>query len=108
LFHGDSQICQIMHIFKVLGTPNNNTWNDVSSLKEFQTCFPKWKSQNFDQIVSNLCDLGKDLLSRMLVLDPYKRISAKQALSHPYFHDLDGKLLNKNQSINALHLQNVV
>jgi len=101
LFHGDSQICQIMHIFKILGTPNNATWNSVSSLKDFQVHFPKWKSQKFDQIVSNLCDLGRDLLSRMLVLNPYERISAKQALSHPYFHDLD-------QPTNTLHLQNVI
>lgn len=46
--------------------------------------------QNFD-------NLALDLISKMLVYDPCKRISAKAALSHvilnvlfqPYFDDLD-------------------
>jgi len=88
LFHGDSQICQIMHIFKILGTPNDGMWNGVSALKDFQHNFPKWKSKNWEQIAPDLCDLGRDLLSRMLILNPYKRISAKQALRHPYFNDI--------------------
>ena len=32
---------------------------------------------------------GLDLLESMLVYDPAKRISAKKALLHPYFDDLD-------------------
>ena len=32
---------------------------------------------------------GLDLLAQLLVYDPTKRISAKVALQHPYFHDLD-------------------
>lgn len=32
---------------------------------------------------------GLDLLDQMLVYDPAKRISAKRAMSHPYFDDLD-------------------
>lgn len=34
-----------------------------------------------------------DLLMKMLVYDPSKRISAKRALLHPYFDDLDKKAL---------------
>ena len=33
--------------------------------------------------------VGQDLLESMLVYDPAKRISAKKALLHPYFDDLD-------------------
>ena len=32
---------------------------------------------------------GQDLLEAMLIYDPAKRISAKKALLHPYFDDLD-------------------
>ena len=32
---------------------------------------------------------GLDLLMSMLVYDPAKRISAKKALLHPYFDNLD-------------------
>ena len=34
-----------------------------------------------------------DLLMKMLVYDPSKRISAKRALLHPYFDDLDKNTL---------------
>ena len=36
---------------------------------------------------------GLDLLEQMLVYDPSKRISAKKALLHPYFDDLDKNAL---------------
>ena len=37
-----------------------------------------------------------DLLARMVVLEPSKRISAKEALLHPYFNDLDKENANPN------------
>ena len=36
---------------------------------------------------------GLDLLEKMLIYDPAKRISAKKALLHPYFDDLDKNTL---------------
>ena len=33
--------------------------------------------------------LGYDLLEKMLIYDPAERISAKKAILHPYFDDLD-------------------
>jgi len=90
VFKGDSQICQLMHIFKVMGTPtrDNNIWNDVFKLKYFQHTFPKWKPKNIKTVVPNLNQFGCDLLAKMLVLDPKKRITSKQALKHPYFNDV--------------------
>uniref|UniRef100_H2YBU9 Protein kinase domain-containing protein n=1 Tax=Ciona savignyi TaxID=51511 RepID=H2YBU9_CIOSA len=41
--------------------------------------------------VKNLGEDGIDLLAKCLVYNPAKRISAKVALSHPYFDDLDKK-----------------
>ena len=79
-----------MHIFKVMGTPtkDNNIWNDVFKLKYFQDTFPKWKPKNIKTVVPNLNQFGCDLLAKMLVLDPKKRITSKQALKHPYFNDV--------------------
>ena len=34
---------------------------------------------------SFLSDNGRDLMSRLLCYDPEKRISAKEALKHPFF-----------------------
>jgi cyclin-dependent kinase len=40
---------------------------------------------------------GVDLLRRMLVLDPAKRIDCRSALKHPYFHDIQTILANPPQ-----------
>lgn len=39
-----------------------------------------------------LNELGLDLLSQMLAFDASERISAKRAMQHPYFDDLDPAL----------------
>eukprot|EP00462_Mataza_sp_D1_P001375 CAMPEP_0175094316 /NCGR_PEP_ID=MMETSP0086_2-20121207/3520_1 /TAXON_ID=136419 /ORGANISM="Unknown Unknown, Strain D1" /LENGTH=70 /DNA_ID=CAMNT_0016367415 /DNA_START=383 /DNA_END=592 /DNA_ORIENTATION=+ len=41
---------------------------------------------------------GLDLLQKMLAFDPNRRISAREALRHPYFEaDLEFKTLMQNQ-----------
>ena len=50
LFCGDSEICQLMHIFKILGTPNINTWDGLNKLKYFNNSFPKWKQKSFIKV----------------------------------------------------------
>lgn len=40
------------------------------------------------QLASSLDKDGLDLLSKMLVYNPRKRISADEALQHPWFHDV--------------------
>jgi cyclin-dependent kinase 2 len=89
LFMGDSEIDQLFKIFKILGTPNEDTFPGVTSLPDFKPTFPKWKPQNLERLNPNLCSNGIDLLSQMVCFDPAKRISARAALSHPYFHDFN-------------------
>lgn len=35
LFPGDSEWQQLLHIFKLLGTPNENVWPGVSRLRDW-------------------------------------------------------------------------
>jgi len=95
LFTGDSEIDQLYRIFRILGTPNEEVWPGVSSLKDYKSTFPNWSGGPINKVVSNLNldAAGLDLLNRMLKYDPCERISAKSALSHPYFKDLDKKNL---------------
>eukprot|EP01018_Ginkgo_biloba_P027257 Gb_16478 [translate_table: standard] len=88
LFPGDSQIQQLLKIFRLLGTPNEQVWPGVTQLSDWHE-FPQWRPQDLSRFVFNLDLNGLDLLSRMLQYDPAKRISAKEALDHPYFDDLD-------------------
>ncbi|XP_069756832.1 cyclin-dependent kinase 1 [Narcine bancroftii] len=95
LFHGDSEIDQLFRIFRTLGTPNNDIWPDVETLPDYKNTFPKWKAGNLSQ-VKNIDQNGQDLLAKMLIYDPPRRICAKQALHHPYFDDLDKSSLPAN------------
>ncbi|GMN67305.1 hypothetical protein TIFTF001_036386 [Ficus carica] len=88
LFPGDSEIDELFRIFRILGTPNEDTWPGVSSLPDFKSAFPKWPAKDLATVVPNLESAGLDLLSKMLCLDPSKRITARSALEHEYFKDI--------------------
>ncbi|KAG0454373.1 hypothetical protein HPP92_025677 [Vanilla planifolia] len=89
LFPGDSEIDELFKIFRVLGTPNEETWPGVSSLPDYKSAFPKWPPMDLATVVPNLELAGIDLLSKMLCLEPRRRITARAALEHHYFKDLD-------------------
>ncbi|KAI8880977.1 protein serine/threonine kinase, partial [Backusella circina FSU 941] len=61
LFPGSSITDQLQRIFKVLGTPTEEIWPKVSQLPEYK---------------------------RLLEYPPEKRITASDALQHPYFDEL--------------------
>ncbi|XP_021906358.1 cell division control protein 2 homolog D [Carica papaya] len=88
LFPGDSELQQLLHIFRLLGTPNEKVWPGVSSLVNWHE-YPQWSPLSLSSAVPKLDKDGVDLLSQMLQYDPSKRISAKKAMEHPYFDELD-------------------
>lgn len=77
------------HPRRTLGTPDETNWPGVSSLPDFKPHFPRWASTPVDKWAPTLDDAGRDLIIRMLKFDPKARISAKEALAHPWFDDLD-------------------
>ncbi|EGZ27653.1 hypothetical protein PHYSODRAFT_554092 [Phytophthora sojae] len=93
LFTGDSEIDQLYRIFRTLGTPNESSWPGVTKLRDYAPTFPKWKRKDLRELFPNLEESGLHLLESMLRYDPGTRISAKEALRHPYFDDVDSTYL---------------
>lgn len=89
LFPGTSDHDQLMRIFKMLGTPNEETWPTMVDLPEYKGDFPVYDQVSLASIAPKLDPDGLDLLTQMLRYEPAQRISAKAAMSHPYFKDLD-------------------
>ena len=64
------------------GTPNEKLWPGITKLPDFKQTFPQFKPKGLNSYCSLLDENGLDLLSKMIVYDPCKRISAKNALNH--------------------------
>jgi cyclin-dependent kinase len=94
LFPGDSELQQLLHIFKMLGTPSEAVWPGVSKLRDWHE-FPQWRPQDLAKAIPELDEQGIDLLKKCLVYDPAKRIHAVDAMNHPYFNSLDKSLYDK-------------
>jgi len=95
LFYGEKdEISTIKRIFDIIGSPNESNWPQGKNLPKFEKIGVKVEGKNqLRDILPSMDEKGFDLLSKMLMLDPAKRISAKNALSHPYF---DKVTVNKN------------
>lgn len=89
LFPGDSEIDQLHKIFMALGTPSEEMWPGVKDLPDYKSTFPNWPRRSIADTVPRLDALGHDLLGKMLTYEPSHRISAADALNHPYFNDID-------------------
>jgi len=89
LFQGDSEIDQLFRIFRILRMPTEEIWPGVTQLPDFKATFPSWQTENLKSSMKTIEPAGLDLIREMLIYDPSKRISAKKALLHPYFNDLD-------------------
>lgn len=76
LFPGDSELQQLLHIFKFLGTPDEATWPDVSKLRDWHE-FPNWKAQEMSRAFANLEPAGIELMKGMFVYDPKHRMSVR-------------------------------
>ncbi|PYI03758.1 negative regulator of the PHO system [Aspergillus sclerotiicarbonarius CBS 121057] len=88
LFAGTTNEEQLLKIFRIMGTPTEVSWPGVSQLPEYRSNFPSFSSQSLQSLIPSIDPLGIDLLERMLQLRPEARISATEALQHPWFHGL--------------------
>ncbi|XP_064899567.1 LOW QUALITY PROTEIN: cyclin-dependent kinase 4-like [Columba livia] len=89
LFCGNSEADQLGKIFDLLGLPLEDEWpRDVALPRGAFAPRPPQPAQGF---VPDMEPLGTQLLLEMLTFDPYKRISAFNALQHLYLQERGGE-----------------
>jgi cell division cycle 2-like protein len=89
LFQAKSELDLISMIFKLLGPPTEHTWPGYFSLPQADKInLPAPHLATFRQKLPHLSLAGLDLIMQLLCYDPDKRISAEEALKHPYFRYL--------------------
>lgn len=86
----NSRFAHLMRLFKFTGTPTEATWPGVSKLPYYNSHYPQWKPPKDlrDSLSKSIPKLGRDLIAKLLVADPKKRLSAREALEHPFFADI--------------------
>ncbi|EIM81748.1 Pkinase-domain-containing protein [Stereum hirsutum FP-91666 SS1] len=87
LFRGRDAQDQLVHIMRIIGTPEDRTLRKMAAenpdlqIKQY----PRYPKLPFQQVLPKASLQACDLLDRLLQFDPAKRISAAEAIKHPYF-----------------------
>ncbi|CAO3625582.1 unnamed protein product [Cunninghamella blakesleeana] len=84
LFPGSSVSDQLQCIFKVLGTPTEENWPNVSQVPEYKRDFEIFAPIPLESILPKLDALGIDLLKKLIEYPPEKRITASDALQRKF------------------------
>jgi len=85
---GDCDFGQLMKIFQVTGTPNEDLWSSGTKLKHYSRKWPKWKPCDLKEKIQNLTDDAEDLIRKCLILEPKERFTAEQGINHQFFDDI--------------------
>lgn len=85
---GNNELDQIKLICDAIGTPTDDNWPGVTTLPEYTvpTQNPVRGKDFYMYQFGTVGPDGVDLLIRTLALNPKKRITAREMLSHPWWH----------------------
>ena len=90
LLPGKVEMEQVRLIIELLGTPTARTWPDFIRLPFSEKVIEKIPVQPHNRLCERMKTLGPvglDFLGSLLAYDPQKRLTVKEALSHPYFRE---------------------
>ncbi|KPI92317.1 Cyclin-dependent kinase 20 [Papilio xuthus] len=87
LFAGESDIEQLAIVLQHLGTPTEETWPGHSKLPDYhKITFPDSTPTPWSDLLPGVESEAIDLIKSFVLYNADRRISAKEALRHPWFH----------------------
>ncbi|XP_077937109.1 cyclin-dependent kinase 16 isoform X6 [Gasterosteus aculeatus] len=108
LFPGSTVEEELHFIFKLLGTPTENSWSGISSNEQFVGHnYPLYRAERLSTHTPRLSSDGVDLLSKFLQFEGKKRISAAEAMSHRYFSNLGNRVVTLLDTKSIFSLQEI-
>ncbi|KAL4238951.1 hypothetical protein ACF0H5_003655 [Mactra antiquata] len=88
LFPGSNEVDQIAKIHDIMGTPEPNVLNKFKKSRGMNFNFPTKKGTGIERLLPHASTDSLDLIYKLCTYDPDERMTAKQALRHPYFKEL--------------------
>ncbi|XP_028265547.1 cyclin-dependent kinase 16 [Parambassis ranga] len=93
LFPGSTVEEELHFIFKLLGTPTEQSWPGISSNEEFVAFnYPQYRAERLSHHTPRLNSDGVELLSKLLQFEGKKRMSAEDSMTHHYFSNLGNRV----------------
>lgn len=90
LFPGSNELDQVHKIHDVVGSPSTSLLNKFKKYqsRHMEFSFPPAQGSGISPLLRHGSRGCIDLISQLCTYDPDSRITAKQALRHPYFKDI--------------------
>ncbi|KAM4603200.1 mitogen-activated protein kinase 12-like, partial [Discoglossus pictus] len=89
LFPGGDYFDELNKIIEVIGSPQPSLISKMESkhAQSYLKLLPQKQKRNFKDLFPTMSSIEIDLLEKMLDLDPEIRITAGEALAHPYLQE---------------------
>uniref|UniRef100_A0A8C8LTT6 cyclin-dependent kinase n=1 Tax=Oncorhynchus tshawytscha TaxID=74940 RepID=A0A8C8LTT6_ONCTS len=108
LFPGSTVEDELHLIFRLLGTPSEDSWPGISGVDEFKSYnFPKYKPQPFINHAPRLDTEGIELVLSFLKYESKRRISADEAMKQAYFKSLGPRVHTLHESVSIFTLKDI-
>ncbi|PWN48188.1 Pkinase-domain-containing protein [Violaceomyces palustris] len=91
------QTDQLTKIVEILGTPGKDRWPGIDTMPDYKGWWPHLRLDNYPKTLHSWYSSrsrgagGYELFDNLLQYDPTKRITAAEALKHPWFMEQEPK-----------------
>lgn len=89
LFPGNDELDQVHKIHNILGTPDEvlmTKFQKYATHMEFD--FPTVEGSGIQKLIPHASADVQDLIAKLLIYNPDNRITASQAIKHPWFKEI--------------------